>query len=380
MERNIFISSLPLTVLCVACGYLILIPPKSKLQTFLNVYSPAVTTLSSVLWITLLFRTIYSTVYSFVSVIELCLIAMSSGVLIYYLVKFYVCQDMNCNILGNINYADRMLETICINVPHTQNRIEGVLFAVGYFTLCAFHTCKKLYSAISERQAFDFIRVLEIVSSVSLEFYIAILFAHCYYVINIVRQRVKLTRHVFETFSKLFDRNFAWNETLTISSIARPATGNCLTQMNDNFKTIVSVYRSIYESFQTSRQLYSMFFTLFIFGLTMFHSKEIINYTAEKNNEFLLYISAAFLVADMIPLCICESIASELNKLGGLLTSFYYEKYMKSLKDTVRLMICEFAHSHKKFDCGFLSVGYTVILHVLDCISLIVFSACARCD
>lgn len=140
--------------LCVVCGYSIRFYRQSKLQTLLNIYSFVVTSLSVLLWTAMLFVKLLDSEYNFIDFVALIVYVSAAITSTYYRVKFHFCQQLICDIYGNLMRVDQSLETLRVKLPRTHNSIECSLFIIVYLFLTVLYNYEKFYYSYYESESY----------------------------------------------------------------------------------------------------------------------------------------------------------------------------------------------------------------------------------
>lgn len=370
MQRNIFTSSLPLIIICIICGFVFHISRQTKLQAVLNIYCLVVTMLYSVLWVLYFSITLYSMDYTYNNCLGLCLSALESICIIYYMIIFYRCKEANCHTLCNITYIDHLLGSLNVAVPHAQNAFECIIIIIIYYILNIIYAYRELHNVSFGNQTFDFMKMYYMICTIIIES-ITLL---CFFLIYIIRQRVQLARCAAENFDKVSDRNVAWSSQVSVRVVTCTRSGNFLTEVCDSYQVVCSIYRCIYDTVLTVRQLYAAFLCQYICGIIVWYSVDIINNTTDWSRETFLFVTAANLFVDIIHLFLCHTVASELRGVQIVLTSFYYKRELQNLRYDTKLLICEIYQSEERFDCGLFVVDLKSTFMLYHFITLLTFS------
>ena len=109
---------------CLLCGFPMPVFRAAKLQTSINVYCLITTMLQCVILLILLFIRLYSMVYSMNEILFTTLGTMSSVVIIYYKIKFFLNLETSRNIVENITYIDKSIKSLYISFPHARYNLS----------------------------------------------------------------------------------------------------------------------------------------------------------------------------------------------------------------------------------------------------------------
>ena len=220
MERNIVASLMPLTVLCVICGLSLPTSRQSKLRT---VYGLAVTTVCCILWTVYLIVKLATVDFNYlINVMKASITTLTSIMIIYYQIKCNFRHDQISNCIANIVYVDQSLQSLYVEVPHKQNTVVCILFIIGAIIFCVHFTFETLYYIDFSSLILDVKRLYKLVCFLNLYMFITVQFIYCFYLIIIIRQRVRLIRRAVEAFHKLSDRNVAWSDSVTVAVVVQP--------------------------------------------------------------------------------------------------------------------------------------------------------------
>ena len=135
--------------------------------------------------------------------VDLFMNTLISITTIYYQIMFNVRQDQSSNYIANIVYIDQSLQSLHIQVPHTQNGIVCVLFIVIIFYLFFYvilsYENLKYVNFLS--MTLDFTKLYKVVCLVTVCVLFLMQYVFCFYIMNVIRQRVQLTRRAVERLS-----------------------------------------------------------------------------------------------------------------------------------------------------------------------------------
>ena len=191
---------------------------------------------------------------------------------------------------------------------------------------------------------------------------------------NIVRQRARLTRLAVERFDRLSDRNVAWSDQENVAIVFQPRNENFLVEVQDNYKVIGSVYRCLHEAFNALTRTYAIFFCVFVYSEVTVHSMQLFVNTSDVNRLSGIFVTAGNCVIDIMLLVICESITYEFQRLQCMINSFYYKEKLSTLRVATKRLLYQYAHRERKVDCGFFDLDIALLPVLYTFISLFVFA------
>lgn len=302
-----------------------------------------------------------------------CMNLLLSTTVIYYQITFYVRQENIYNTIGNIVYVDQSLESLGVPVPHTRNKVECITLVTVMMTLLLVAICKLHYYFESISYVGDLSVIYKMVFFANITGPNCVLYMYYYYIINVIRQRVRLTRRAAEKFDRFSDTSVAWSDRVIVPVIFQPRRENVSTELNDRYKIIVSVYRCMYDVFWAIKQLYTIYFRVYICLLCFVYSMKIF-YSAVVHHWDYGSFSYINMAVDVLLVIICGSVTSEFQRLGTLINSLYYKREIKSLRHITRRMVYESASREATFNLGLFELDVTLLPIIYDVASLFAFA------
>lgn len=205
-----------------------------------------------------LLKVLYTT-YNYVNIMYFSVTTLLSINVTYYRLKFVVRRDVNCTIFGNISHIDQLLESLHIKVPHLQNIIACILFLIVNLVLLATYVYESYYYVSFSSLRLDFTEMCNFLYFVAMNLAVSALTMYFFALLCVVSQRVRLTRRAVESFNKRSDRKDAWRGDVTVSVVLYSNTVNYLAALNHCYKSVIKMYRCVYETYGFLRQLCSTF-------------------------------------------------------------------------------------------------------------------------
>ena len=180
----------------------------------------------------------------------------------------------------------------------------------------------------------------------------------------ILWQRVRLACRAADRYDKLSDSKVAWKDHVIVPRLVQPSSGDYSTELRDSFMTVTCVYRLVYRTFGTLKRLYATYVIVVSYSLEIFYGI-IEGMTPLK---IVIFISC---VVSAMPLFICQSIGSEVQ---CFIHRFYHKSKLRNVRNCTKLLVYEYAHQEKTFDCGLFEVDTSLLCTLYDFISLFVFA------
>ena len=217
---------------------------------------------------------LHSLAYTYLDVMEYTINLSEFLFVIAYQVKFYRWQQLTSNIQEDLIYLDTSLESLGAKVPYARNKLEAILFAAVGCTLCTVY----VYGYSNSFDYFtsktnDFIIHLFIVSRTVLTTATTTFFeVYFYFTLYLMQQRVRLIRNVVERFLEFSGRNFAWSSDVATASVE--AAENVLMEVQAKYKAIRSICSCFFDTFQTVKRLYTLYFCCYLWSTAAWYSTE----------------------------------------------------------------------------------------------------------
>lgn len=322
-------------VFCILCGYSMPVFRQGKLQKYIKIYCLTVTLLQCAVWLTIVFTKLHSMVFSTTNILLMTLSIMSPLILLHYQIKFLTRLETNRDIVENITYIDRSLDSLHVLVPRAKNNIENSFYLIAFllFMLCCYVLMmNECVLCCFFKEVLGFINIYVYLHFFIIDISHVTLFLYCSYVTNILKQRLHHIRYAFETFGKRNNRIVAWSNIANVAVVSQITNNNLFIRPRDTYRIVGCLNRITYETFMKITQLYSPYFCNHILALILWISIQIISTSIHGNiKSFIFYISVWFLI-DVLHFSNYESISSELKHIETLLGCFYYKKIIEQIK------------------------------------------------
>ena len=98
----------------------------------------------------------------------------------------------------------------------------------------------------------------------------------------------------------------AWSDRVTVAIVVQPTSENFLTEIQEHYKVIGSMYRCLYDTFSAVTQFYVMFFYTYIYSLVMLYSMLLFYDTSDTNSSNIIFATIAGFVVDVLVLAMCQ--------------------------------------------------------------------------
>ena len=145
-----------------------------------------------------------------------------------------------------------------------------------------------------------------------------------------------------EKLHKLSDKNVAWIDRVTI--VVQPRSENFLTEVHDNYKLIGSIYRCLYETFNTVTQFYVMFFCVYVRAQVTAYSVHLFFNAYDPNRNNGNFHTVATFALNIMLLTMCQSIEWKFQRLQSLINTFYYKKSLANLQAIIKRLVYQYTY------------------------------------
>lgn len=374
MANDVYRSFLPVTVIFAVLGYPVLILQRPKLQKLFRTYCNMMTVVQCTHLICAVVMNVLTLEYDSVSLRMFAARLSVLIVMLCYRVEYVLCGDGN--ILENIDYVDRKLESVNGNVPHRRNNLKCTAFTIISFLVTALMIYKTLRT-LKYPERIEMVKIIGFrcytVHLTILSFYTCIIRTRLICLLYFLLQRFRLIRKAISLYNK---RNIAWSDPVPVRDMNRLSGNSIIDQagLPTYCKILICLYSCSFDAFQSSKKFYSSFMIVQIISVCVFYPVYIIFNLLRGNNMIYRLITLADLCVTNLPFVVCIFLARELDSIHSAVHSLCNTERRKALQRDVKNWLWKCVHDNTKFDCGFLDIDIALYAVIVDYLLLFLFA------
>ena len=349
MENNVYKAMRPLTFVCAVWGFSAVTFEPTKLQILLNLYSWILTAASVLLATVCFVGTTNSLHLSCPSAIDFLSNVIRIAALVKYRIKFISCHDIQKDILDHLNYADKYLESLGLNVQHIKNRVACLILILIRMSIVVAFMYLNIYGVLIDgsfgtqndvgsihTMHCDVLCLCLHLHGIVFWFSSEVLYIHFVYITYIILQRLSLVRCALVKLDDVNDRNIAWNDNVLISTISGLRRENMFNQVENYYNKVRTVSTFVLESFHKTKGFYSSYVGFYVFLMTAMYTLVFIVDVIVRGNVVYMSVSLLSFVTALLPVYVCARISTEVRNIHSLVHGLYYKHNMKHLQMDIR--------------------------------------------
>lgn len=378
MTTDVYSPMIVLSVLCATFG---LSTVGFKYQyKMLNIYAFVMAMFCSLIDIINLFVLVCFMSKTYIHFVSLASTVTSICLVMYYRFKFFKMEQHNRRIMDNINYIDKVFNTVGIKTPGTQNAME---YSVSIFIIAATITTI-IYGNKFLEQFFESIERMEFSWNLCSQIALTIHMTTCYilliyfsYVNNMIFQRLRILRCAIENAGKYRKRNIAWIDVRRVSFVdcIRPETEKQETM--HYFKSLKLIHECIFDAFSSVEQFFSFLISINFVCTLIFSAVNLMFFVASDefpSVEFVLFIFREVFSA-VLPILFCQSATWEFERILIHIVNIEYDKELKFIRNFIRKWCYQqWLLGEYKINCKYFLMDSSLIPYRFNIICLIFFA------
>lgn len=367
MANTVYISFLPLTVLCAVLGLPIAVSHRHLI--LFQVYSWTVTVLYCATCMLGIFMSVYAVEFTYISVMTSIGGDIFLFATMYYRIKYILFDEGN--LLDNIHYLDKKLESLNMRIPHGRNCILAATYTVIYLSLNMIMNYKN-FRYMELPQATKSLSVLGstcfIILSAVTYMHDSIINIRLFLLMYFFQQRLNLIRKAIVNHSR---SNIAWSE----HRVGTLSANICSNDDTNYFQTITSLYRCSFDIYRNITSFYASFLNTNVFILCTVYPVQLVFNIIRRDDVSYGLIIFVFRLIQHLSFVECVSVTDQLDRLHCAVHRLWYRRSIQRLhRQEMNYWLLECGHYDSKFDCGFLDVDAALFSVIPDYILPFVFA------
>lgn len=381
MENSFQKTMLLQSVCCLVLGFF---PPEmreSKFKNAMSGYCGLVTVLFATCWTVFTAIKLTRMQYNFVGVLFLAEDMVRITMITYYRVKHAVGENLISEVYKNIDYADKCLERVGIQVSHTRELRECTVHLVGntlmfvLFVFIATTRVEVMYEIISEMYC-----VLNVLVKFAIIYSILVSLSQFTYLLYVMKKRLSLLCDAIQkSDSRLERRRAAWCDNLALTVVEIPRRKRSLNETLSYWNEIRNIETCLRDAYLLIKNFYNAFKVFVVLIYLLGTSFVLLQCTLQRDSLHFVFILISFTLLQATPVVLCEYIAGEFQTIQDLMDDVYWSGKFNIFKSNVRwhkkhkrLFRCIFRQ--QKFDCGFFEIDKELLIVLWDFLLLFLFS------
>lgn len=294
--------------------------------------------------------------------------AVRMGTLIYYRVKYLKNPNAFSDILENINYVDKRLESTGIRIYN--KRIQNVFttYSIGnisvhltvmYLIYSKTRNTELIYNTIRE-----FVSLYNIILKTFSYFSILFFVMHISFTMYTIGDRMRLVRCAIQQFKEIGLRQSAWDCESGFS--AAIGFRNLKIKQDNYLKQANTLHKCLCNVFYTANRLYKHFIYTSLIISVIGSSISIMILATRMNGLNFFLLLDHFVQFNIIPMYFSMFMANELQGIKCAVCNLYYRSDSKSLNNKKKSFYFHCLHVDNRFDCGYFKVEWTLLSVVFN--------------
>lgn len=301
--------------------------------------------------------------------------------LAYYSVKFIVQSDVIDDVMECINYADKRLKRIGVNVPHAK---EQTLCASYTVLITLYYVIRSVFAIYIWLRPRSFATLREMLSliygpaKVATYFASGMLTTHSVFLLYTVKKRMTRFRRAVGRIEEFFAREIAWDSVVTVSVVVdTPREENFTTQKEKYFVEVQKLNNCMFETLQGVRKFYEHYFLFQVLFYILKKSILLLLCAVERMPLYSMCFVGWNTLLMVVSVILSVNIQYEFQAVQILVKKFYWSKKLKHVdprRTTVKKLWIQSIHRDHIFDCGFFDVDVSVLKIVFNFLLYLFFA------
>lgn len=188
-----------------------------------------------------------------------------------------------------------------------------------------------------------------------------------------MKQKVRLIRHVLESMGKHNVRYVAWIEAAAALKYLR-SRERCTVDDNLYYlKILQSLHTCVNGIFNDGKKFYAQFVSVHFSLCIYVTSLELNSAMVDNNYKGFLYVISIVVCTVVLPIFVCVSTTGEFKKLYSLFYNIL-SNYSVTQSAQLHKIMYSYGHTTSYFPCGYFNVDFTLFPTIFNFLTVIVLT------